>query len=288
MFKIKNLENEKVELLKINSHQENQIQSLEEELERERKRLIIELEGFESLKSIINERNDSLSKLNENNKQLIAEMQISFNEDKLKSERLTKELEKEVELKSNVISTMKKKLESLIENEKHFNYDILNTRNEFEEKLKILEKDKLKLHQDFILAENKYKKMIKDLEVLIYKVNLENFNLKDRLENKLQNIKNENKLLHEEKTENITERPTFTKLNKGDSFENYNSKAKMNNSKNILINQEKHNKITTIYSFKDFENNRIYKNQNPLDIDIEIEKIENHNYEVKLYKKKSI
>ncbi len=265
-------------MISLHDHLQNQIQNLEQVLEKERKRQIIELEGFESLKLIINQRNESLTKLNENYKQLITDMEIKFNEENLKSEQFIKELEKEVGLKSNVISSMKKKIESLIEKEEQRNNDIINQRNESEDHLNILEKEKLKLHQDFILTENRYKKMIKDLEILVFKVNLENFNLKDRLNKKLQNKIDENKFLLEQKTGNMRERLILLKPNIEDSILVNNKEFINNISNSISLDQNSQkNKINIFGKNKNeyYTTNKIYCNNNPLDIDKEIEKIEN-------------
>ncbi len=261
------------------------------------------MEGCESLKFILNERNESLSKLNENNKQLIHDIEIKYNEENSKIKSHLFELERDVEIKNKVISTIKKKLENFMEKDENHNIDIIHLRTEYEESFKRLENDKLKIHQDLILSENKYKKMIKELEILVYKVNLENFNLKDKLENKLQSKKDENKILLEEKTCNLKDKLNLLQPSKDDSVidsknvtkslkiginnnENSNKDNNINTSKNknIIYKVYDKNKNENKIIINNFSNNlneySTFNLEKSLDVDKEIENIENNHLKV--------
>jgi len=92
------------------------------------------------------------------------------------------------------------------------------------------------------MTENKNKKIIKDLEILVYKINLENFNLKDRLENKLQNRKDGNLILLEEKTENLRDKLTLIKPNKEDftdiSNKDFKNKFSINSNAIMMLKKK--------------------------------------------------
>jgi len=229
LHKIKVLEKEKNNCLEINNQLEARIQELEEFLDSEKQRFSKEKKETVSLKEILEERNESLMKLNENNKQYIVDMEKKLFEDNLKYKNFIDELNKDVQLKENVIKSMKKKLDSLMEKDGNHNYDLINIKLEYEENLKKNEKELLKIKQDFIFQEKKYRKIIKELELLIYRLNFENLNLKDKLESKYKTQQEENKCLLEEKINDF-------KNNLSDKNLNFIKDDEKNN--NIRKNQE--------------------------------------------------
>jgi len=138
---------------------------------------------------------------------------------------------------------------------------------------------------------------------LVYKVNLENFNLKDKLENKLQSKKDENKILLEEKTCNLKDKLNLLQPSKDDSVidsknvtkslkiginnnENSNKDNNINTSKNknIIYKVYDKNKNENKIIINNFSNNlneySTFNLEKSLDVDKEIENIENNHLKV--------
>jgi len=138
---------------------------------------------------------------------------------------------------------------------------------------------------------------------LVYKVNLENFNLKDKLENKLQSKKDENKILLEEKTCNLKDKLNLLQPSKDDSVidsknvtkslkirihnnENSNKNNNINTSKNknIIYKLNDKNKNENKIIINNFSNNlneySTFNFEKSLDVDKEIENIENNHLKV--------
>ena len=227
----------------LNINLEEKINHLENDLQKERDRLSAEVEGFEALKSLMEERILSLNKLNENNKELIKDLEYKGSEEKNKDNSIIDNLDNEMKMKNNLITLLKNEIEKYEFIEKNLSKDIYEIKKFYQEAQNKLNNEILKLTQENIKNENKYKKMLKDFEILAYKLNLENMNLKDKLD-KINDLENK-KLL-------ISEKISYTrnKLTENNNIFSYNSSYsnKKENTENciptILISNNDINKTS--------------------------------------------
>lgn len=193
LHKLKVIQNEKDELNRMNNELEDKIFRIEKDYEKNQLSMLNELNNNEKTRNAQSEIVEKLQNENENYLKRLNELEYKFNEETIKYKNIIEKLEKELDIKASFIVTLTKKLDNSEDKEKYFCDDLKNIRLEYEEKLKIFEKENLKLHQELVINENNYKKLIKNLEILIYKVNLENFDLKEKLNKKLQREITENK-----------------------------------------------------------------------------------------------
>lgn len=270
------MEIEKSEISEINQKLEEKVSNLENEIDSQLKKFTKEIENLEKINLSFKEKNGNLSNMNDIKRNLLIENDIKIKEiDEYYKKNIDK-LEKELYLKQKIEESLKEKLENLLEKEENLLREIDDNRIKNKEELTKLEKQKFETLQENILIENNYKKMIKDLEVLIYKINLENFDLKESLDRNRRD-KNSNSYDYNiyDPYPTMSKEDFNNKSNKeiiGKEQENFQTEVK------DINNTDENNNVNN-FSQNEFSNynTNIHHLFNSIDIDKEINNIESMN-----------
>jgi hypothetical protein len=252
------LEIEKSEISENNQKLEEKLNNIENEFDLQMKKYTKDIKNLEEINISLKEKNENLTNMNNIKRNLLIENDMKIKDINEYYKKKIDEIEKEMYLKQKIEDNLKEKLENLLEKEDNMNRDLNEIKIKHNEELNFLEKEKYQILQDNILNENKYKKMIKDLEVLIYKINLENFDLKENLD-RIKRDKNSN--LYDYNIYNPNPTMTMTKddfnNNNTNNNINFNNNNTNNNRTNTDINRTEQRYLNT----DERENNINYNNQ---------------------------
>ncbi len=252
------MEIEKSEISENNQKLEEKLNNIENEFDLQMKKYTKDIKNLEEINISLKEKNENLTNMNNIKRNLLIENDMKIKDINEYYKKKIDEIEKEMYLKQKIEDNLKEKLENLLEKEDNMNRDLNEIKIKHNEELNFLEKEKYQILQDNILNENKYKKMIKDLEVLIYKINLENFDLKENLD-RIKRDKNSN--LYDYNIYNPNPTMTMTKddfnNNNTNNNINFNNNNTNNNRTNTDINRTEQRYLNT----DERENNINYNNQ---------------------------